>query len=553
MEKKNRILLTIVLILLAAIGVLSYFFFFNKEEEITVTRYLANDNPLVTVYDKDNNEIIFNRGKEVLLSDKTVKVDDVEYAKIYVDESEYHISEEYLVEEKENCVKENELWVNRTCTVYKDDSSSKIAGLIYKGGKIEITGHSPVKEDGTVERYGFSDGFVLNKYLTNDENFAVSPDSSTYAVALREKTEDSYGAGSPCTLDYYANEKPTFENNVMPEICKALYINKEAMYDIEDYIDLANQTKINTFVVDIRDAHIISCAMDTMKVYSPTTYENAAFSKEEFKEKLNQIKDAGIYLVARITVFKDKYFMEDHPEYAILDKNDNNNPFWFGGSLWPSAYCRDVWEYNVELSKEAIVDLGFNEVQFDYVRFPEQIDYYADVLGALDLGNNYNETRSEAIQRFLLYATDEIHKVGGYVSADVFGETANGYVCAYGQYLPAISNVVDVISPMPYPDHFAPHDFGIEEVVWEVPYKLFMAWGPMVIKQQSLIPTPAKARTYIQGYDAIYEPHIFYDNSKIEEQIQGLIDTDIYDGYIVWNSGSFVDKYWLFFDAMNKY
>ena len=554
MKKKSKALVVIlVILLLAVLGTTAYYFLFVRNSETTSIMYLANDKPLITLTDENQEEATFPRGTEVLLSDKKKEIDSVEYSKVYIGENTYYLLDDKLVERREDCVKENELWVYRTCSVYVDDSSSKIIGLIEKGRRIEITGHSKVKDDGTVDRYAFADGYVLNKYLTDDEIVATNPDPSDYASSLREKTENSYGAGSPSSLDYYPNEKPDFEDNKMPEICKALYINKEALYDIEEYIDFAKQTNINTFVVDIRDAHIISCAADTMKEYSPSTYNNAAFSKEEFTSKIKEIKDAGFYLVARITVFKDKYFMDDHPEYAILDKNDNNNPFWYGNSLWPSAYCREVWQYNVELSKEVVTDMGFNEVQFDYVRFPEQIDYYADVLDALDLQNKYEETRAEAIQRFLMYACDEIHAVGAYVSADVFGETANNYVCAYGQYLPAISNVVDVVSPMPYPDHFNPHDFGIEEVVWEVPYRLLCAWGPMVKKQQSLIPTPAKIRTYIQGYDAIYEPHVFYDNAKIEEQIQALIDTDIYDGYIVWNSGSFIDKYWTFYDALSKY
>ena len=152
-----------------------------------------------------------------------------------------------------------------------------------------------------------------------------------------------------------------------------------------------------------------------------------------------------------------------------------------------------------------------------------------------------------------MYACDELHKVGVYVSADVFGETSNDYVCAYGQYWPAISNVVDVISPMPYPDHFLEHAYGIEEVVWEAPYKLLKAWGSQALERQNETPSPARVRTYIQGYDSIYEPYVSYDNSKLEEQINGLIDSGIYDnGYIVWNSGSYIDNYYLYFDALSK-
>lgn len=97
--------------------------------------------------------------------------------------------------------------------------------------------------------------------------------------------------------------------------------------------------------------------------------------------------------------------------------------------------------------------MGFNEIQFDYVRFPDRT-YSYEKSGEISMQNTYGEEKAQAIQKFLMYASDEIHSVGAYISADVFGESAHNYVTGYGQYWPAISNVVDVISAMPYPDHF---------------------------------------------------------------------------------------------------
>ena len=71
--------------------------------------------------------------------------------------------------------------------------------------------------------------------------------------------------------------------------------------------------------------------------------------------------------------------------------------------------------------------------------------------------------------------------------------------------------------------------------------------------RQNETTTPAKVRTYIQGYDSIYEPYVAYDNEKLKEQIDGLKDSGIYDnGYIVWNSGSYIDNYYLFKDALSE-
>ena len=546
-NKKIKIDIIVLFVLLA-------FFMVLKNKETLSIMYLASDTSTVVVKDGNNNDYSFIRGQEVKKSNKSKKIDNINLNKIYIDGKPYYVEDTKLVENKEDAVLEKELWVYRTCSVYKDEDSSLLNGLINKGEKIEVIGHSELKEDGSVERYKYEGGYIYSKYLTSDEEYAKKDNDSIYGLEMLKHTEDTYGAGSASELDYYENEKPIFENNVMPEICRSLYINAEAIKNIDDYINLSKETNVNTFVIDIRDSDVVTYKSDVIKTYSPTSYDVACYTKEELKEQLDKVKEAGIYMVARITVFKDKNFMIDHPEYAILDINDDNKPFEYGSSYWPSPYSREVWQYNVELAKEVVNEFGFNEIEFDYVRFPERIDYYADVLNALELQNTYNETRSEAIQRFLMYACDEIHKVNAYVSVDVFGETSNDYVCAYGQYLPAISNVVDVVSPMPYPDHFNKHDYGIEEVVWTVPYKLLSVWAKQVKERQSEIPSPALIRTYIQGYDSIKRPYIEYDNDKLAEQIEALIDSEIYsNGYIIWNGASNIDKYYSFKEALSKY
>lgn len=549
-KKWLRILIGVVVV---GIGTICFLYYLEYNREIKTTKYLASNSNEVVVMDEEGQEIKLVRGVEVIESNKTKILEEKEYKKIYVDENTYYALEEQLVNDREDSVLEKELYVFRACSVYKDDTSSKLSGLLEKGTKIDVIGHSEILEDGSVERYQYKDGYVDTKYLTDDEQYATSDNDSTISKKMLEETEDSYGAGAISELDYYENEKPTFEDNQMPEVCRSLYLAAGAVSNIDAYIDIAKQTNINTFVIDIKDTQLVTFESEVMKEWSVSSYANALYTKEEFKGYVDKAKEDGIYLVARMTVFKDVHLMEDHPEYAILDTRDNT-PFRYGGAYWPSAYCRSVWEYNVELSKEVIRDIGFNEVQYDYVRFPEEIQYYSDVLNILNLQNTYNETRSQAVQRFLIYACDEVHKVGGYVSCDVFGETSNNYVTSYGQYWPAISNVVDAISAMPYPDHFEDHAYGLSMYSWQDPYDLFVAWGSGIQDRQTDTPTPAKIRTYLQGYDANKTPYVIYDNQKIVEQIQGLIDSGIYDnGYIIWNAGSELNKYYSYMDAFKTY
>ena len=207
-------------------------------------------------------------------------------------------------------------------------------------------------------------------------------------------------------------------------------------------------------------------------------------------------------------------------------------------SYWPSAFCRYVWEYKVALAIDAVETMGFNEIQFDYVRFPDRTDKYEEA-GTIDFRNEYGETKAQAIQRFLMYATDILHEYGVYVGADIFGETSSNYVTAYGQYWPAISNVVDVISGMPYPDHFARN--GTYRP-WEHPYETLLDWTESAAKRQSETPSPAIDRTWIQAYNAIQPPYNEYGVQEIGDEIRGLREQGFTGGFMAWNASCSLTK-----------
>lgn len=531
--KNKKFLLSLIALLLICIGVLSIYLFNVINRESLSIKYLSSDTSTISVYDEDLNTVELIRGSEVKLSDKIKKIDNQEYYKIYLDDKTYYLLEsDILVDDLDEVVTNKQMYVSKTCTTYQNGADSKIEGIAYKGDTVEISGYYGLNSDGTVSRYLSDKGYILSKHLTTDYQSAIA--TSAYDVYHQNIYSYDNGTGAS-NMDYSINDKPSFEDNSMPEEVKAIYINDKAIYELDDYIDLAKELGANALVIDIRDSHIVTVKLDCMKEYSISSYNAGMFEKEEFKQMMSKVKENGLYLIARITAFKDNNFAYDHPEECIIDLEENA-PLIYGEANWPTAYSRKMWEYNIEISKECIRDLGFNEIQFDYVRFPEQTDYYADKLQILDLQNKYNESRAEAIQRFLMYAADEIHSVHGYLAACVFGETSNSYVAAYGQYWPAISNVVDVICPMPYPDHFNMHEYGINDaIVWEVPYRLLSAWAKDAKKRQEEIPSPAKVRTWIQGYNAIHEPKIIYDVDKVIEQIDALKDGDLYDGFMIWN------------------
>ena len=158
----------------------------------------------------------------------------------------------------------------------------------------------------------------------------------------------------------------------------------------------------------------------------------------------------------------------------------------------------------------------------------------------MDFRNALGETKAQAIQRFLMYATDILHEHGAYVSADVYGESAYTYVTAYGQYWPAVSNVVDAISGMPYPDHFGASGSWKP---WEHPYETLHSWGQHVMNRQAETATPAAVRTWIQAYNAIHKPYTKYGPAEVSAQIKALRDTGCTGGYMTWNANGSLDKY----------
>ena len=298
---------------------------------------------------------------------------------------------------------------------------------------------------------------------------------------------------------------------------------------IARYLKIATTSGVNAIVVDIKDG-ALAYPVEIAKEYSMTAYNTAINSYDTYKKVINKIKEVNIYVIGRIVVFNDTHYGKDHPEECIKSNASSR--------LWPSGYSRGAWEYNVELAKAAVKDMGFNEIQFDYVRFPEDA-YNMSKNSSTDFRNKYNEEKAETIQNFLFYATDEIHKVGAYLSVDVFGECSGTYVTSYGQYWPAISNIVDAISSMPYTDHF---DRVAER--WEKPYQTVYNWAKGAAERQTEIPTPAIPRTWITAYDTPYwNPTVIYDASKISAQAQALVDAGLEGGFITWHSASSLSKY----------
>ena len=545
--------------ILGLIGILivAIFLFKGVNKVIVKDAYVCGDIASYELFklDKDTitktNDVIY-RGSSVKLYSDSKKENNITYVKIKYNDKVYFINEENITMNKDKIVTEKEMYVRTSTTIYKNSKDVDILSLVKKGEKVEILGYDKLNK-GIVNKYKIKyneiEGYVYGKYLVNSSEEAIKVYDKDGLQEYLSSMGNTLGGGTATDLDYYPYEKGSFKDNVMPDEVRAFYLNGAVVKDIDSYIELAKESNINAFVIDVCDDTSISYESPVMKKYSPTSYSHAINKYDDYKSYVKKAKDAGIYVIGRITAFKDSYYVEDHKDAAILSAN--GEPFNHNGAYWPSVYNRGVWEYKVKLAIEGVKEVGFNEIQFDYVRFPDRTNKL-EQNGSINFNNTYSEQKAQALQTFIIYATDEIHKRGAYVSIDVFGESASNYVTAYGQFWPAISNVADVISGMPYPDHFNPHEYGISEVVWTVPYKILNAWGSNVKKKQEVTPTPAKVRTWIQTYDTTKSPATTYDVSKVSDQIKALYENGLSDGYMTWNSASNLSKYKSLKEAFKK-
>ena len=444
-----------------------------------------------------------------------------------------------IVPELADVIPEHTLYV-RTAVNLRDAEGRLLEAFAQKGDAVTVTGYDILEDDGVPHMYqvtlGEATGYIMPWYLVSTEAAALENyDNGSYETHAGRGNR--YGGGDAASLDYFPREKGPIRGNTMPEECRTLYVVNWRLGDIDTYLSIAKDSGINAFVVDIVDGSAVGYAGEVMKAYSPSNAKAAGNSVETYQSAIQKIKDAGYYVIGRITTFNDSLFIKDHPEYAITDTA--GNPLRLSGEYWPSAYNRTAWQYKVDLAVEAVELMGFDEIQFDYVRFPDRTYSYEEA-GTIDFHNTYGETKAQAIQRFLMYATDILHEKGVYVSADVYGESAYTYVTGYGQYWAAISNVVDVISGMPYPDHFsASGDYK----PWEHPYETLKNWGDSVMARQKETATPATVRTWIQAYNAIREPYNTYGPTEVAAQIKGLRDAGCTGGFMTWHSGASTDKY----------
>lgn len=305
-------------------------------------------------------------------------------------------------------------------------------------------------------------------------------------------------------------------------------------------VDLLDNTELNAMVIDVKE----DVGYLTYQPEEGSDLADLGMGKNLIKDPramLEKLEEKEIYPIARVVVFKDTVLAEQRPDLTFMDGNQvwKNNR----GDAFVNPFLREVWDHNVRVAIEA-AKLGFKEIQFDYVRFPEGFEHRANDL-TYSLGEYENvemdlvQKRVEAVTDFVAYAKEHLEPYGVEVSVDIFGYAATlPEAPGIGQNFSKISENVDVISSMIYPSHWTSY-FGIAKPDLE-PYKLVSEYAKVENEVLGALENPPVSRPWIQDFTASYlgaGNFKRYGKEEVEAQIKALNEQGIKE-FLLWNAGN---------------
>lgn len=376
-------------------------------------------------------------------------------------------------------------------------------------------------------------GDVLGNSAVDGE--AVSGNDVSASGDITESAADGEAvSGNDDTASDAAYNGETGNTRPEPVKVKGIYVSGPVAgtAKMDDLIDLVDQTELNAMVIDVKnDEGKVTYKMQSEQV---TELDAGVRYIPDIEELVTKCKEKDIYLIARIVAFRDPYLAEKKPEWAVHTKSgeifrDKK------GLAWVNPYQREMWDYMAEIASQAAAD-GFDEVQFDYIRFStdigeEDVDYGPEAEKTDKIG---------IITEFTEYLYGKLAAQGVYVAADVFGtvidnETDQKIV---GQDYVKMAARLDYICPMVYPSHYHNGAYGIAVPDAE-PYATIYAAAASSAQELTAVPEEkrARVRVWLQSFTAKWvSGHISYGPQQIREQIKGAYDAG-YEEWILWNAG----------------
>lgn len=346
--------------------------------------------------------------------------------------------------------------------------------------------------------------------------------------------------------DSLARWRSQFGNRVpRPDSVRALYVNAWAAGSrkrMAELIDIADKTEVNAFIVDIKES-------DTYLAYNntaiPLAREIGADQRPAttwLPELVDTLQAHGIYSIARIVVFKDRKLADRKPELAIKHVNggiwrDNK------GGAWVNPYDKRVWDYNIAIAREALA-MGFSELQWDYVRFPDVTDRSR---ASMSYPGSNGKSRADNIRDFIAYSKQQLREFEVPVTADVFGLVTHVEDdLGIGQKWESIITVADVVLPMVYPSHYYAGLYGFSRPHAN-PYGTVLMAATDAVERTRWLADSAGVMTgeVMPWLEAMSIRGLKYGPAELRAQIQATYDAGL-KSWALWNPAT---RYSEFVDA----
>ena len=324
-----------------------------------------------------------------------------------------------------------------------------------------------------------------------------------------------------------------------PEPVKGLYMTSWVAGTTKirnNIVDLVDITEANSIIIDIKDyTGKISFAVENPELQEVGSSENRIPDIVDFIESLHK---KNIYVIGRLSVFQDPYFIKIRPELAVKTNTNKNTP-WKDkkGISWLDAGAEDVWHYVESIAEEAY-SKGFDEINFDYVRYPSDGNM-RDIYYPISQG----KIKSEVLKSFFVYITDALRAKGIKTSVDLFGmTTTNTDDLNIGQILENALLYFDYVCPMVYPSHFPPTWNGFKSPA-KNPYEVVSISMGKAVERALAIPVDSfKLRPWLQDFNLGAN----YTSDMVRAQIKATYDVGL-TSWMLWDAANTYTK-----DALDK-
>ncbi|MCS6940002.1 MAG: putative glycoside hydrolase [Roseiflexaceae bacterium] len=329
-----------------------------------------------------------------------------------------------------------------------------------------------------------------------------------------------------------------------PFYSKALYVTAAVASRwnlLMKYFDIIDATELNAIVIDIKSDLRDDLGLVYYDSQVPIVRELGTFKPYmDLRKILDEAKRRGIYTIARVHMFShDNVLAEAKPEWAAKDRTTGGIFYDYPAPgiryAWLDPWNENVWDYNIQLSVEAAL-LGFDEIQYDYIRFPSLEFSPTDKDRLLLSREGTTEERWANITEVLKRSHRAINGAGAFFSVDVFGYTSFRPSQTLGQNLSMMAEYTDYISPMIYPSHFSPGEFGFDNPA-KYPYEVIQKAMAGALKQVD--GKRALLRPWLQDFTLIWVPKellVEYTPAEVRAQIRAVEEFDASAGWILYDS-----------------